>query len=171
MLELYRGRPAAALGYLPAAADRFQSFGALHELLLTLTGLLDAQLAMLQRAEAGATIERATQLRERITDPDQRVDLLLNRAQWVIGEGRLREAGDALAQARGIETSGNRVLAARRHSLEAALAAHEGRWPDAATAARTALADWPVAGADGDRAGTLLIQQRALLAQGRDAEA
>lgn len=171
MLELYRGRPAAALGYLPAAADRFQSFGALHELLLTLTGLLDAQLAMLQRAEAGATIERATQLRERITDPDQRVDLLLNRAQWFIGEGRHREAGEALAQARGIATSGNRVLAARQHSLEAALAAHEGRWPDAATAARIALADWPVAGADGDRAGTLLIQQRALLALGRDAEA
>ena len=171
MLELYRGRPAAALGYLPAAADRFQSFGALHELLLTLTGLLDAQLAMLQRAEAGATVDRATQLRERITDPDQRVDLLLNRAQWFIGEGRHREAADALVQARGIATSGNRVLAARQHSLDATLAAHEARWRDAASAARLALSDWPAAGADGDRAGTLLIQQRSLLALGRDAEA
>lgn len=171
MLELYRGRPAAALGYLPAAADRFQSFGALHELLLTLTGVLDAQLAMLQRADAAKTVERATSLRERITDPDQRVDLLLNRAQWFIGEGRHREAAEALAQASGIPTSGNRVLAARRRSLEALLAAHEARWHDAAEAAREALADWPAAGADGDRASTMLVRQRALLALGRAGEA
>lgn len=63
------------------------------------------------------------------------------------------------------------MLAARQHSLEASLAAHEARWQDAAAAARGALADWPVAGADGDRASTLLIHQRALLALGRDAEA
>lgn len=171
MLELYRGRPAAALGYLPAAADRFQSFGALHELLLTLTGVIEAQLQMLQRAEAGMTVERASQLRERITDPDQQVDLLLNRAQWFIGEGRHREASDALAQARGIATSGNRVLAARERALAAALASEQARWEDAAAIARDALADWPDAGADGDRAGTVLIRQRALLALGRDAEA
>lgn len=171
MLELYRGRPAAALGYLPAAADRFQSFGALHELLLTLTGLIEAQLEMLQRAEAGVTLERASQLRERITDPDQQVDLLLNRAQWFIGEGRHREASDALAQARGIATSGNRVLAARERSLAAALAAAQARWEDAAAIARDALDDWPDAGADGDRADIGLIRQRALLALGRTAEA
>ncbi len=171
MLELYRGRPAAALGYLPAAADRFQSFGALHELLLTLTGVIEAQLQMLQRAQAGATVERASQLRERITDPDQQVDLLLNRAQWFIGEGRHREASAALAQARAIATSGNRVLAARERALAAALASEQGRWEEAAAIAREALADWPDAGADGDRAGSVLIRQRALLALGRDAEA
>ena len=47
-------RPArrGARRILPAAADRFQSFGALHELLLTLTGVIDAQLAMLQHDAA-----------------------------------------------------------------------------------------------------------------------
>lgn len=171
MLELYRGRPAAALGYLPGAADRFQSFGALHELLLTLTGLIDAQLAMLQRDDAAATLERFTALRERITDPDQRVDLLLNRAQVLAGVGRQHEARAALTQAAAIANSGNRVLRARLRALEADLAAREARWEDAATAALTALTDWPDAGADGDRSATVLLTQRALLALGRDDEA
>ncbi|MBN8727101.1 MAG: winged helix-turn-helix domain-containing protein [Xanthomonadales bacterium] len=171
MLELYRGRPAAALGYLPGAAERFQSYGALHELLLTLTGLIDAELAMLQRDEAAATLERAAALSARITDPDQRVDLLLNRAQVLTGAGRHREAQAALAQANAIEMSGNRVLRARQRSLQAALAAQEARWEAAATAAAAALADWPVAGADGDRAALVRIAQRALLALGRDEEA
>lgn len=171
MLELYRGRPGAALDYLPGAADRFQSYGALHELLLTLTGLIDARLAMLQRDEAAATVERATALRERITDPDQRVDLLLNRAQVLIGAGRHREALATLAQADDIVVSGNRVLRARQRSLEAELAARQARWGKAAEVANAALADWPAAGADGDRAAIARIGQHALLALGRDGEA
>lgn len=171
MLELYRGRPAAALGYLPGAADRFQAYGALHELLLTLTGVVEAQLAMLQRDEAWATVERASALRERITDPDQRVDLLLNRAQVMTGAGRLREAQAALAQANDIATSGNRVLRARLRVLEAELAAQQAQWDAAAAAAQAALTDWPAAGADGDRATIVWIGQRALLALGRADEA
>jgi DNA-binding winged helix-turn-helix (wHTH) protein/tetratricopeptide (TPR) repeat protein len=168
MLELYRGRPAAALGYLPGAADRFQSFGALHELLLTLTGLMEAQLAMLQRDAAWATVERAAALRERITDPDQRIDLLLNRAQVLAGFGRYREAQAALTQAAGIAMSGNRVLLARQRALNADLAARLGRWSEADEASSVALAEWPSSGADGDRASVLLVRQRALLALGRD---
>jgi DNA-binding winged helix-turn-helix (wHTH) protein/tetratricopeptide (TPR) repeat protein len=168
MLELYRGRPAAALGYLPGAAERFQAFGALHELLLTLTGLIEAHLAMLQRDEAWATVERASALRERITDPDQRVDLLLNRAHVLMGNGRCREAQAALTQAGGMTTSGNRVLRARLLSLTAELAASLDHWDEAETAAAAALAEWPAAGADGDRAAVTRVRQRALLALGRD---
>lgn len=171
MLELYRGRPSAALGYLAGAADRFQSFGALHELLITLTGLVDAQLALLQRDEAAATLERASALRERITDPDQRVDLLLNRTQVLLGAGRYRESADALAQARTSATSGNGVLRARLRALEADLALRQRRWADADAAASAALADWPSAGADGDRAAVVRGRQRALLALGREDEA
>jgi DNA-binding winged helix-turn-helix (wHTH) protein/tetratricopeptide (TPR) repeat protein len=171
MLELYRGRPAAALGYLPGAADRFESFGALHELLLSLTGLVEAQLAMLEREQAWATVERGWALRERITDPDQRVDLLLNRAQVLLGFGRLREAGEALDRARTIATSGNRGLLARLRWLDAARDAELGQWREAEAATGLALAEWPGAGADGDRAAVVLIRQRALLALGRDAEA
>jgi DNA-binding winged helix-turn-helix (wHTH) protein/tetratricopeptide (TPR) repeat protein len=171
MLELQRGRPAAALDYLPAAADRFQSFGALHELLITLTGIVDAQLAMLQRQEAAATVERATALRERITDPDQRVDLLLNRVQVLTGAGRYREADGLIEQARASATSGNRVLLARQRALDADLSLHQQRWRDAEMAAGAALADWPASGADGDHAAVVRIRQRALLALGKDDEA
>ncbi|MET0226126.1 MAG: winged helix-turn-helix domain-containing protein [Dokdonella sp.] len=166
MLELYRGRPAAALGYLSSAADRFQTFGALHELLIDLTGLIDAQLALLQRDEAWLSVERAWALRERITDPDQRVDLLLDRAQVLMGLGRYREAAAAITQANASATSGNRVLTARLRALDAELAWRQGRWREAADTAAVALAAWPVAGADGDRAAVQLIRQRALLALG-----
>lgn len=170
LLELFRGRPAAALGYLLPAADRFQSFGALHELLLGLTGIVQAQLAMLQREEAAATVERGWALRERITDPDQRVDLLLNRAQVLIGNGRYREAAAALAQARTGSNSGNRVLLARLRALGAELAAAREDWRAAADEAAAALAEWPNSGADDERSGIVLIGQRALLALG-EAEA
>ncbi|MFC4819815.1 winged helix-turn-helix domain-containing protein [Dokdonella ginsengisoli] len=171
LLELFRSRPAAALGYLLPAADRFQSFGALHELLLSLTGIVQAQLAMLQRDEAAATVERGWALRERITDPDQRVDLLLNRAQVLIGSGRHREAAAALAQARTGTNSGNRVLLARLRALGAELAAVREDWRAAADEAAAALAEWPSSGADDERSGIVLIRQRALLALGEEASA
>jgi DNA-binding winged helix-turn-helix (wHTH) protein/tetratricopeptide (TPR) repeat protein len=170
MLELYRGRPAEAFGYLGGAADRFQSFGALHELLLTLTGIVDAQLSLLQREDAWATVERGWALRERVTDPDQRIDLMLNRAQVLLGFGRYHEADVLLGQVARQLPSQNGVLTARARALLAELAARRERWRDAAAVAATALSEWPAAGADADRAPLVLIRQRALLALG-DADA
>jgi DNA-binding winged helix-turn-helix (wHTH) protein/tetratricopeptide (TPR) repeat protein len=170
MLELYRGRPAEAFGYLGGAADRFQSFGALHELLLTLTGIVDAELSLLQRDDAWATVERAWALRERVTDPDQRIDLMLNRAQVLLGFGRYREADVLLGQVARQLPSQNGVLTARGRALLAELAARRERWRDAADVTAVALEDWPAAGADADRAPLVLIRQRALLALG-DADA
>ncbi|HKE48320.1 MAG TPA: winged helix-turn-helix domain-containing protein [Rhodanobacteraceae bacterium] len=171
MLELYRGRPAEAFGYLAGAADRFQSFGALHELLLTLTGVVDAQLALLQRAEAWASVERGWSLRERVTDPDQRVDLMLNRAQVLLGFGRYHEADVLLGQAGKSLPSQNDVLNARARSLAAELAARRERWREAASISEAALAHWPAAGADADRAPLVRIRQQALLSLGESAAA
>jgi tetratricopeptide (TPR) repeat protein len=171
MLELYRGRPGEASGYLGGAADRFQSFGALRELLLTLTGIVDAELSMLHRDEAWATVERGWALRERVTDPDQRVDLMLNRAQVLLGFGRYHEADVLLGQAKRSLPSQNGVLTARARSLIAELAARRERWQEAADVSATALAEWPNAGADADRAPLVLIRQRALLALGETAQA
>ena len=171
MLELYRGRPAEASTYLGGAADRFQSFGALREFLLTLTGIVDAELSMLHREEAWKTVERGWALRERVTDPDQRVDLMLNRAQVLFGFGRYHEADVLLAQASRSLPSQNGVLTARARSLMAELALRREDWREAADVAATALADWPNAGADADRATVVLIRQRALLALGETAAA
>jgi DNA-binding winged helix-turn-helix (wHTH) protein/tetratricopeptide (TPR) repeat protein len=171
MLELYRGRPAEASTYLGGAADRFQSFGALREFLLTLTGMVDAELSMLHRDEAWKTVERGWALRERVTDPDQRVDLMLNRAQVLLGFGRYHEADVLLAQASRSLPSQNGVLTARARSLMAELALRRDDWREAADIAATALADWPKAGADADRATVVLIRQRALLALGENGAA
>jgi DNA-binding winged helix-turn-helix (wHTH) protein/tetratricopeptide (TPR) repeat protein len=171
MLELYRGRPAEASTYLGGAADRFQSFGALREFLLTLTGMVDAELSMLHRDEAWNTVERGWALRERVTDPDQRVDLMLNRAQVLLGFGRYHEADVLLAQANRNLPSQNDVLTARARSLMAELALRRENWREAADIAAAALADWPRAGADADRATVVLIRQRALLALGDTATA
>ncbi|WP_440225228.1 winged helix-turn-helix domain-containing protein [Dokdonella sp. MW10] len=169
MLELYRGRPAAALDVLQPAAERFQSFGALHEFLVTLTAVIDAQLAMLQRADAAATVERAWALRERISDPDQQADVLLNRAQVSLGEGRYRDAAEALAHAQRTVTSGNRVLLARQRSLAADLAWRRGDARAAAGASAAALAGWPATGADVERNSVALLRQRSALANGEEA--
>jgi DNA-binding winged helix-turn-helix (wHTH) protein/tetratricopeptide (TPR) repeat protein len=166
MLELYRGRPAEASGYLAGAADRFQSFGALHEFLLTLTGIVDTELSLLQRDDAWKTVERGWSLRDRITDPDQRIDLALNRAQVLLGFGRYQEADVLLKRVGATLPSQNAVLTTRARALIADLAAREERWREAATIAGTALAEWPAAGADADRAPLVLIRQRALLALG-----
>ncbi|MET0230709.1 MAG: winged helix-turn-helix domain-containing protein [Rhodanobacteraceae bacterium] len=171
MLELYRGRPAEASTYLGGAADRFQSFGALREFLLTLTGIVDAELSMLHRDEAWKTVERGWALRERVTDPDQRVDLMLNRAQVLLGFGRYHEADVLLAQTSRSLPSQNGVLTARARSLIADLALRREEWREAADVAATALAEWPRAGADADRATVVLIRQRALLALGDTAVA
>jgi hypothetical protein len=85
-----------------------------------------------------------------------------------MSDGRCREANEALLQAKAMATSGNRVLRARLLSLQAELAAMTGRWNDADATAAAALADWPVSGADGDRASVVLVRQRALLARSRD---
>jgi len=171
MLELFRRRPAAALGYLLPAAERFQSFGALHELLVSVTGIVQAQLAMLQRDEAAASVERGWQLRERVTDPDQRVDLLLNRVQVLTGSGRLHEAAVALEQAQAGTTSGNRVLSARLRALGTELAMARGDWRAAAAESAKALAGWPDSGADEERGWVALARQRALLGLGETAPA
>ncbi len=171
MLELFRRRPAAALGYLLPAAERFQSFGALHELLVSLTGVVQAQLAMLQRDEAAASVERGWELRERITDPDQRVDLLLNRVQVLTGSGRLHEASVVLDQARIGSTSGNRVLIARLRALGVELAMARGDSRAAADESAKALAEWPESGADEERSWIVLTRQRALAGLGEMASA
>ncbi len=171
MLELHRGRPAAALDYLGLAVERFQSFGALHELQVSLTAVVDAQLALLRREDAASTVDRAWALRERISDPDQQADVLLNRAQVWIGEGRYQAAATVLDQARRTATSGNRVLLARQRSLDAELAWRRGDWQAAEAASATALAAWPEAGAAIERDAIILLRQRALLELGESAAA
>jgi DNA-binding winged helix-turn-helix (wHTH) protein/tetratricopeptide (TPR) repeat protein len=165
MLELYRGRPGAALEYLDSAADQLQALGALHEWQITVTGLVQARLALLQHAEAQAAADRGWAVRERMTEPDQIVDITLNRAQVLLAAGDLRGAERLLADPL-IDRAVNPVLATRALALQADLAWQAGRWQSAARLSERALASWPPSGADGERDFVALIAQRALLAAG-----
>lgn len=166
MLELYRGRPAAALEYLGVAADRLQALGALHEWQITVTGLVQARLALLQHAEAQAAAERGWAVRERMTEHDQIIDITLNRAQVLLASGDLRASERLLADPL-IDRATNPVLATRALALQAELALQAQRWESAARLAERALAAWPASGADGERDFVALIAQRAWLAAGQ----
>jgi len=165
MLELYRGRPGAALEYLDGAADQLQALGALHEWQITVTGLVQARLSLLQHAEAQAAADRGWAVRERMTEPDQIVDITLNRAQVLLAAGDLRGAERLLADPL-IDRAVNPVLATRALALQADLALQAGRWESAARLSERALATWPPSGAEGERDFVALIAQRALLAAG-----
>ena len=170
MLELYRGRPAAALDYLPRAAERLESFGALQEWQIAQTGLVEADLALLQYDAAWAAVEKSWALRARTTDPDQAVDIALNRAHVLARYGRYREAETLLADPH-IDDVVNPVLRARALSLRAELNWRLGHWQTASDDADLALKGWPAEGADGERDWVGLIRQRALLANGKPAAA
>ena len=165
MLELYRGRPAAALEYLATATEHLQALGALHEWQIAVTGLVQARLALLQYAEARAAADQGWAVRERMTDPGQLIDITLNRAQVLLAAGDLRGAERLLADPL-IDRAVNPVLATRALALQADLALQAGRWDSAARLAERALATWPASGADGERDFVALIAQRALLAAG-----
>ena len=170
MLELYRSRPAAALPYLDAAATGLGALGAQHEWQIVLTAQIEAHLLLLQPAEAAAIAGRAWDERERSKDPEQRVDLALDRAHVQIATGRYRDAAALLADPANDAVQGT-VLRARLASLRADLALRQRRWNDAAALARAALAAWPEQGGARDREAVVLIELRALVALRRMAAA
>lgn len=92
LLDFTRGRPGDALPVLADAADRLQAFGALIEELHTRVGMVYAQLALLQPAQALAQNARLLELGERVGDPRRRHYADLARARSLAATGRLAEA-------------------------------------------------------------------------------
>ncbi|MDC8012237.1 hypothetical protein [Tahibacter soli] len=170
MLELYRSRPGAALPYLDAAATGLAAVGAQHEWQVVLTAQIEAQLSLLQPEQAAAIAERAWRERERSKDPEQRVDLALDRAHVLVATGRYRDAAALLADPANDAVQGA-VLRARVAALRADLALRQRRWNDAAALAHAALADWPAQGGARDREAVALIELRARLALSQTAAA
>ncbi|HUD42522.1 MAG TPA: winged helix-turn-helix domain-containing protein [Dokdonella sp.] len=92
LLDFARGRPGDALPVLADAAERLQAFGALIEELHTRVGVVYAQLALLQPAQALAQNARLLELGERVGDPRRRHYADLARARSLAATGRLAEA-------------------------------------------------------------------------------
>lgn len=171
LLELERGRPADAVPYLLASADVYESFGAIDNLLFTLSGLFDAQALQLRWRDAWATSERGWRLRERVRDPEKRLLLHVDRLRALTALGRLGEAR-SLLEATDAEFPQPRDNVARyRHAAAAELAWDSGRHADAAAAATKVLAVWPAAIDAELRARMALLRQRASIESGQPAEA
>jgi DNA-binding winged helix-turn-helix (wHTH) protein/tetratricopeptide (TPR) repeat protein len=164
-LEMNRDRPDQALAYLDSAATQFERYGAINELMETLESLVSDNLALLRPADALAASDRSWTLAARAIDPNQRLNLTLDRVDVFLSLGRLHEAGSLLAPIPASAPLANPFLARRLPALRARLALAEGRATDAVIAARQALAMPAPSDDAGDGVAEIaVVLQRATLA-------
>ncbi len=97
-LELQRGRPTAARPLLERAIAVFERFDAVNERLHSLAMLVDAERLQIDYAAALASSDRALELRQRVTDPQLRAQVVVSRATLLIDLGRYVEAAALLAE-------------------------------------------------------------------------
>ncbi|HET6545715.1 MAG TPA: transcriptional regulator [Rhodanobacteraceae bacterium] len=163
-LEMYRDRSDAALGYLDSAAAKFEMYGAINELLETLYSMVSAELAQLRPHAALAASDRSWALRDRASDPTQRLNLTLDRVEVFLALGRLHESAALLAALPSDPSGANPYSARRLHDLRARSALAASDPATAAIEARHAL-DLPPAGDGGEQQATIAwLYQRAELA-------
>ncbi|HEY0180891.1 MAG TPA: hypothetical protein VGC30_14850, partial [Dokdonella sp.] len=139
-LEMNSDRPEQALAYLDGAAETFERYGAIDELIATLGSLVSDNLALLRPTEALAVSDRETVIAPRVIDPSQRLNLVLDRVDALLALGRLRDAAELLRPLPVSVPAGNPFVARRLPALRARLALGERRYDDAAAQARRALA-------------------------------
>ncbi|MBO9662322.1 winged helix-turn-helix domain-containing protein [Dokdonella sp.] len=166
-LEAERAHPAQALPFFAAAAARFAELGALNEQAIASIGLADTQALLLRRSDALATAERGWALRDRLSDPSQRLLHAASLADAQLAVGRERDAAQTLHAVAAETDAGDDASRGRLRAVEAELAWRQQRYDDAIAGARAALRAWPVDAHDAGRAGVALILQRALIAGGQ----
>lgn len=139
-LEMTRDRPQAALGYLESAAAVFERCGAINELMETLESLVSNHIVLLEPAEALAASDRSWALVSRVTDPNQRLNLVEDRVEAFLLLGRFRDAAALLSTLPADTVGANAFVARRLPALRARLALAQGDTANAAAEARRALA-------------------------------
>lgn len=114
-----RGRLVEALPALEGAAVHLGAFDAAHDELVARSHLAEAQLLLLEPAAALAGEPRLRELSAREHAPRARALADLLRIETLSANGRLREAGELLAQACGRDDCGVRLgLTRSRHRLQ-----------------------------------------------------
>ncbi|MFC4820513.1 winged helix-turn-helix domain-containing protein [Dokdonella ginsengisoli] len=167
-----RGRYADALSSHELAAQRFERFGALNELILTLANAAEAQLALLRPADALATSDRGWALLGRLENPNTRHSFQITRVETLAENGRLLEARALLRELLGaIPHDGDPAMLGRVQAVQARTDLLDGQPAAAAALASAALERLSAPDYLRDRAGAWLTLVRALRAQGRDEEA
>jgi tetratricopeptide (TPR) repeat protein len=172
IVALQRGQPAAALPTLRNAATRFEKLASEDALAASLTAIVDADLALLDTADAIATAERFAALQTRSGNGRERWDLALARARALAGAGRLGEADALLARlADASDPAQDAVARSRGNLLGAEIALQRGdcaHGAELAAAAMTPTLDRAVP-IDYARASRLRVES--LACAGHDGEA
>lgn len=164
-LEMNRDRPEAAIPYLEHGAKQFERFGAINELIETLASLVSNHLTLLQPAEALAASDRSWALLPRITDPNQRLNVALDRVDVFLALGRFREAASMLGTLPEDAPDANPFVARRLHVLRARLALATSDDARAIDEAKRALALPPPSDDLGEGVAEIArVYQRAVLA-------
>ena len=172
VLDNARGRHAEALQILQRAAARFERFGAINDLSLTVAAQVKAHLFLLDANGALAASEGLWHRREQIANPRSRGSYELQRARALGAGGRTHEARRLLvdldARVDPADTSGlPGDIASELSRIELA----DGNFAAAAAAARVAVDSLPTLDEAPERARAWLSLGRALLAIGDTAAA
>jgi len=164
-LEMTRDRPDQAIGYLESAAATFERYGAINELMETLASLVSNYMVLLEPAKALAASDRSWALATRVTDPNQRLNLTMDRIDAFIALGRFHDAGALLTTLPADVPNANPFVARRLHLLRARLALAQADNANAAAEAKRALALRPPSDDLGEGVAEIaLLYQRAVLA-------
>jgi tetratricopeptide (TPR) repeat protein len=164
-LEMNRDRPQEAIGYLENAATVFERYGAINELMETLESLVSNHMVLLQPEAALAASDRSWSLAARVTDPNQRLNLIEDRVDAFLALGRFRDAGALLSTLPADAPDSNPFVARRLHALRARLALAQDDTRGAAAEAKRALALPPPSDDTGEGVAEIaLVYQRAILA-------
>jgi DNA-binding winged helix-turn-helix (wHTH) protein/tetratricopeptide (TPR) repeat protein len=140
MIALQRGQPAAALPTLRSAAERFDRFANEDALAAALVAIVDADLALLDTADALATTDRFTSLQSRGGNGRERWELVLARAGALAAAGKLGEADELLARlADASDPAQDAVARAQGNVLGAGIALARGDCAHAAEIAGAAM--------------------------------
>lgn len=164
-----RGRFADALASAEHAAQRFERFGALNELVLTLGNAAYAQLMLLRPVDALATTERGTPLLGRLENRSTKQAFRIERATALAANGRVIEARALLNDlATEVGTDANALLLARIHLEQAQLEFNSQQFGVAADLAASAVIAFDNPDYQRERASAWLLLTRSLRAQGED---
>ncbi|HVT31361.1 MAG TPA: winged helix-turn-helix domain-containing protein [Rhodanobacteraceae bacterium] len=140
MIALQRGQPAAALPTLRGAAARFDPFANEDALAAALAAIVDADLALLDTADALATADRFATLQSRGGAGRERWELVLARARALAGAGKLGDADALLARiADASDPAQDAVTRAQGNVLGAEVALARGDCAHAAEIAEAAM--------------------------------
>ncbi len=171
VLDNARGRHAEALPILERAAARFQQFGALNELFLTVAAEMKAHLGLLDASAALAVSDPVWAMRARLDNPGTRTAFELQRARALAACGRIADARKLLDELGRDAQPGETGLPGDVASESARMHLAMGDTPAALDDAAAAVTRLPTNDEARERARAWLTWSRALRAAGRTAEA